>query len=402
MDYPQGPYGERNSPERRFSYGELMKSALRISWRNKFLWFFGLFVGGGLTSNLNFPTNLGGGQQDQEVPGLDQLFSSTMQNASSTGFSGALPLGLQSGPGGGTIALIIGAVILALVLVLAVIALIIISQGGLASSVAAIDGGEERRFGQTWRAGLSNFWRVLLQAILLFLIGVGLFVAVAAIVGLPVLFTFLLSQSVGLRVAMSVIFGIVGVLLFIAIFVPFAIVSQLAVRELVVGRSGVAASIGGAYGLFRRNFGRSLLVWLLNIGLKIAVGIATLIVLGLAGLILLGPGIAAGLSGAMTTGIALGIVGGVLFLLPALLVSAATGTYFHSYWTLAYLRLNGTGGAAVPVSSTPSPPSDSAHRGEGSEQRRGQQTAMLRRPEDEQGRQEPTDEEKPRNDAPRR
>lgn len=356
MEYSQG---DHRPPERDFSYGELVRSAFRISWRNKFLWFFGFFVGSGLSSSFNVPSNFGGAPQNQDVPNFDQLFSTLSQTSSQLDTS--TPLTLQAGLDGGSIALIIGAVVLALVLVVVLIALVFISQGGLASSVAAIDGGEERRFGETWRAGLSNVLRLILQAILFFLISIAVFILVALVAGLPILLTFLLSESVGLRVAMSIIFGLIGVLLFVAIVIPLTVISQFAVRELVVGRSGAASSIGGAYRLFRRNIGRSLLVWLLNIGLKIVAGIGTFLVLALLALILIGPGVAVGFSGATTTGIALGIIGGVLFLIPAAILTGAVGTYFHAYWTLAYLRLNGIGGAAVPAYPYPNQPPESGY-----------------------------------------
>ena len=63
-------------------------------------------------------------------------------------------------------AVIIVFVLLALVLFVIFLALVVISNGGLADSVAAIERGERRRFGSTWRAGTSRFWRVLGYCIL--------------------------------------------------------------------------------------------------------------------------------------------------------------------------------------------------------------------------------------------
>jgi hypothetical protein len=34
-----------------------------------------------------------------------------------------------------------------------------------------------------------------------------------------------------------------------------------------------------------------------------------------------------------------GIIGGLLFLVPLLVISGALGAFNHTYWTLAYLRL---------------------------------------------------------------
>lgn len=302
-----------------FSYGELIRDAFRISWRNKFLWFFGFFVagGGGLSGNFNAPTNFGGGD-----------------------FGGGVPTFIQNN----LVALIIAAVTVGVILFLLFLILGIVSSGGLASSVAAIDGGEQRRFGTTWRAGLSVFWRVLLQGILLALISLGLTIVILVVCGIPVLLTFLLTQSVAARIVVAVLFALLAVLLFIVIFIPFAIVAQLALRELVVGGGGIARSISSAYRLFRRNLGRSLLVWLLNIGLKIGVGIATLIAYLILGAILVGPGIGLYAAGYTTVAIVLGIIGGLIFLVPVIVISGAVGAFFHAYWTLAYLRLTASRG----------------------------------------------------------
>ncbi len=106
-----------------------------------------------------------------------------------------------------------------------------------------------------------------------------------------------------------------------------------------MGRAGIVGSVGGGYRLFRRNLGRSLLVWLIQVALSIGTGIALLIVLLILGFILFLPTIILAVTGFTTAAIVAGIVA-ALILLPLLIVaSGALGTFSHSYWTLAYLRL---------------------------------------------------------------
>lgn len=305
--------GER----REFSYGDVIRDAFRISWRNKFLWFFGFFAAGGAFNVSSNFTN---------VP---------------TDFSGGLPPWIQNN----LTAIIVTAVVVAVVLTLAVIFLYLVSVGGLSESVAAIDRGEERRFGSTFRAGLSNFWRVLLQIILLFLIGAGLTVAILLLAGLPILLTFLLTESLTARIVVGILFGLLAILLFIVVFVPYGVVGQYALRALVVDRSGIAGGIRDGYGLFRRNIGKSLLVWLINLGIGLGVGVATLIATLLLGLILFLPAILLGVSEATTGAIVAGVFGAILLLPILVLLGAATGTFFHAYWTIAYVRLTGGGSA---------------------------------------------------------
>ncbi len=269
------------------NYGELISDAFRITWRNKFLWFFGFFVAGTGGSSFNIPANFGGsggGGGDFGDPG------GFPENSLQTSLTLA-----QSGPFQGLpdnfilIAVLIGIVVLLLVLVF--VALLLISDGGLADSVAAIKGGEERRFGSTWRAGVSNLWRVLGLNIMLFLISLGLLVAILLLPGLAFLVVFFVTESAGWRIAIGALGGLFALALMLAVFLPYWIIGKFALRSMVVGRDRVIGSIGEGYGLFRRNLGRSLLVGLILIGLSIGITIALLILLVILGIVLALPAI---------------------------------------------------------------------------------------------------------------
>lgn len=318
------------------SYGDLIRDAFRITLRNRFLWFFGFFAG---SAFFNFPS--GGGNFD-----TDDFDRSG---------AGASALAAQVGPGVfDNAALIVGLVVLVILLVLLFIVMSIISQGALSESVAAIDRGEGRRFGSTFRAGLRNFWRVLGYYVLFFLIGIGLLVAIGVPVALVIGGTFAATQSTGARIIVAVLAGLAAIALLILIFIPLHIISQYALREVVVHRARVFGSVGSGYGVFRRNLGRSLLLWLIHIGLMIGIGIALVVAVLLVGLVLFIPTIALALAEYTTAAIVAGVIAG-LILLPILLVaSGAAGTFGHSFWTLAYLRLTAPTGR-VSTETTPPP-----------------------------------------------
>jgi hypothetical protein len=147
------------------------------------------------------------------------------------------------------------------------------------------------------------------------------------------------TDSTGVRVLFIALLVLVGFLALILVFLPFAIINQFALRELVVGRRRVLESVGGGFGLFRRNIGRSLLVWLVQLGVMLGLGIATLVVVVILGAILLGPAIALFAAEQTSAAVVVGIIGGLLFLVPLLVISGALGAFNHTYWTLAYLRL---------------------------------------------------------------
>jgi hypothetical protein len=296
------------------NYGDLLSEAFRLTWRNRFLWFFGFFVGG---ASFNVPSNFGGqqGAPFEAAPGPVRWISENL----------ALFLTL-------VIALVV-------VIALVFIVLAMLSHGALAESVAALHRGESRRFGLAWRAGTANFWRVLWLKGLIFLMALGLALLILLPVGLGVVAVLAATDSTGVRVLFIVLLVLVGFLGLIFVFLPFAIINQFALRELVVGRRRVLESIGSGFGLFRRNIGRSLLVWLLQLGVMLGLGIATLVVVVILGAILLGPAIALFAAEQTTAAVVVGIVGGLLFLVPLFVISGALSAFNHTYWTLAYLRL---------------------------------------------------------------
>ena len=296
------------------NYGDLLSEAFRLTWRNRFLWCFGFFVGG---ASFNVPSNFGGqqGAPFEAAPGPVRWISENL----------ALFLTL-------VIALVV-------VIALVFIVLAMLSHGALAESVAALHRGESRRFGLAWRAGTANFWRVLWLKGLIFLMALGLALLILLPVGLGVVAVLAATDSTGVRVLFIVLLVLVGFLALIFVFLPFAIINQFALRELVVGRRRVLESIGSGFGLFRRNIGRSLLVWLLQLGVMLGLGIATLVVVVILGAILLGPAIALFAAEQTTAAVVVGIVGGLLFLVPLFVISGALSAFNHTYWTLAYLQL---------------------------------------------------------------
>ena len=314
------------------NYGDVIRDAFRVTLRNRYLWFFGFFAGGTGTNFFgNVPSRGGNNFDFDDFPR-----------------SGSSGLTAQVGQGLSDTVLIVGIVVIALLIALFFIALAIISQGALADSVAAIDRGEGRRFGSAFTSGMGNFWRVLGYYIVFFLVGLGILVVIAIPVALLIGGTFAATQSTGARVSVAVVVGILAVILLIVAFIPLSIIGQYALRDIVVRHERVLGSVGSGYSLFRHNIGRSLLLWLIQLGLSIGIGIAFILVVLIVGLVLFIPTIALAVAGSSTGAIIAGVIAG-LILLPLLLVTAgAIGTFFHAYWTLAYLRLTPGTSEATP------------------------------------------------------
>lgn len=313
------------------NYGALIGDSLRLTLRNRYLWFFGFFAGGtGTNFTFNAPSNV------RNVPdGLENL------DPGSVALSTASPaLLLQTG--GGTVALVVALALLGLLLALVVVALALISHAGLVRGVAALERDEapaERRFAATWRSGVNGMWRVLGLGVLLFLLGLGLLLAVALPAGVGIALVFGLTQSVAARVLVTVLLSLVAVALLVAIFIPLFIIWQLALRRTLLAGDRITGSIGGGYGMFRRNLGRSLLVWLIGLVVGFGLGIALLVAAAIVGFLLFLPTIILAVAEITTAAIVTGAIAGVILLALFVVASGALGTFGSAYWTLAYLRL---------------------------------------------------------------
>ena len=296
------------------NYGENISGAFWIALRNPYLWFFGLFVvGSGSTITLsNQNGNFGPSR------GLLRFAENNLA------------------------AIIIVGIVLLVLLAVISIALNIISQAGLVASVAALRGGRTSSFSATWRSGTRNFWRMLGLRIVLLLIGVLLFFLILTPAVLAGLLIFNLSKPGVTSVTLVVVVALLTIALLILIFIPFSVIGALATRDLVLGEGRVFGSLGGGYDLFRSNIGKSLLVWLIQIGIAIAIGILFALVTFALVTFAVGFPVSSLLS-PLLVGFSLGdilLVAGALlvFSLPFLILGAAVGTFYHAYWTLAYLQ----------------------------------------------------------------
>ena len=314
------------------NYGELIKQAFSIARHHRYLWFFGIFAGSSAGGNFNVP---GGGFPSYGGNGDD--FSS---QASSSDFM--------------TFLIVVGVVVAVLVLVS--IALSLISQGALATSVAAIDGGERRSFGLAWRAGLATFWRVLGEALLFGVIAIGCLLAIGIPVGLVIFAALAGGDPSGGGIALIVLVALLAVVALIVVFFPLTIIWQLALRALIVGEEGVVDALRTGWRMFRTRLGTSLLLGLLQLALGIAGAIVLFLAALLVGLALFIPAIALGISGYYTAAIVAAVVAGLVLLGPFLAAIGALGTFNHAFWTLAYLRLTAPPASAAGGPMHPPPP----------------------------------------------
>ena len=311
------------------NYGEVIKDAFWITLRNRFLWFFGFLLSGGQVFNLLQNANNLSQQGAFSFLGYDVPLL----------FVQARRLVIDN---------LILFLILAVLLVLVGIFLSLIARGALVDGVAALQRREERNFSSAFRAGLSNFWRVLGLSVLVLVIILALWIPIFFIMlfSLFGLFNGIDSSSAGIAIAIfAVLFLLVVVLL---IFVPLGIIFVLGLQALILNREGVFGSLGSGYRLLVRRPGRILLVALISFGLGFAASIALLILTLLLGLLLAVPALILFAADLGLAGTVAAVVAGGILLILYLIAASAVATFNSSYWTLAYLRLTNTPGEGLP------------------------------------------------------
>ncbi|MDQ3809315.1 MAG: hypothetical protein M3336_03400 [Chloroflexota bacterium] len=286
-------------------YRSLVREAWATTWRYRFLWILGLLAGatGG---------SLSVGRYSMPAPERAELPSEATALAAQAQAWMLANLGLVVG-------LAIGAAVIGLAL--AVVS--VIARGGITQATVDALSGQPTSLGRAWRAGRRWFWRFL---------------------GLLVLLAVIVSVVVGSVAAVAVNLGGLGVLfgaLALTAGAVASIVLAYAERAIVVRDLGPIAALRHAWQVFTDHLSASLLTWLISVLLSVAVGVAAAVAIGLLVAFFGGIGLALWFASGLSAGLLLN-AGVAVAVVIALLVTVAAiaNTFFWSYWTVAYLRLD--------------------------------------------------------------
>lgn len=303
-------------------YQRLITEALKITWKYKFLWLFGFFMGGGL--NYNFGPNFNFNNSDFDGDNVPDVEAEKIIRE----ITGWLVDNL----------ILIAALILLFFLIAIVfIILRVISQGAVVWSVAQIEKGDPPAFSTALKAGISFFWRVFGLFALLFLFTLILFLIFFLPLILAVISIFTGGAMVAIPIMILLFFSLL--LLAIPVILLINLISMLSLRFIVIAEQGIIQSLRSAFKLFRRNPGTTLLAWLISVALGIAFGIGFLVIIFLIFFPVVIGFIISFSFGFSLTKIIIALGVGLILAIFINFLAGIGQVYFSAYWTLAWQEL---------------------------------------------------------------
>jgi hypothetical protein len=293
----------------KINYLEIFKNAWKITWNNKYLWWFGLFVGtGGMGLNFNFGT--GGGNSSQVISNEAGLKISEFVSSN--------------------LAIIVSIAIITLILFLVLLVLGILSYAGLLKSVNASLKNEVIGFRQGLKIGKKYFWKLILVGLLVGFTILG----IVTVLSMPVIFLFYLKSYI-----LAVLTLIVAIIIFIPVIILISFIGRYSRFYLILSDLNIKSSLENGYQLFRKNIAASIIMGLLFIPAGIIAGIALIIAILTISLAFVVLGLILYLI-LSKLGIIITAALGLLALIPILcLFRGVYSTFYHTSWFLFFREI---------------------------------------------------------------
>ncbi len=317
-------------------YGALIRRAWDIVWNNKWLILLGILVALGNAQRYSSSVRGSNDQQPGEwefedffnrgegTPGAPDVEMPDIEGLEQD-LGPALPwLGLGA-------AVLIPLICLGVIIGIALWAVATIARGGLIAGVDVLDSGGTSSFSLAWRAGWEKGWRLigirLLPAIPALMLGIVVVGLSGAFFGMQDLAPrSLAAAGTGLGVTAFVVACVAGLASLV-----LSLLSTFAERACMLENEDVFGAYGRGWAVLRDNLGPAVLIFLIQIGLTLAIGIAMLIVSPL-------------LCCLCVAGILIGLG-----------VDGTIESYFSALWTLAWRQWTGRAPAMAAVGEPPAP-----------------------------------------------
>ena len=316
-------------------YRKIFSQSWNIAWRNKYLWFFGLFTlllaGNGPEMEI-FNQLLSSGEE-----GFLSFWQKLFASLSSSGniFSNIFGLA-KTDPVNFFIALLVLAIILFLTLFM--IWLMTVSQVGLINNVALIDAGKENDLRTGVKAGVKNFWQILAYNV----INKAAIALIVFILSLPITMA-LGGQSKGMLMTTYVVLFI----LFIPLAMIISFIIKYAIAYIVIKGTSFADSARKGWQLFKEN-------WLVSLEMAFSlffINFASAFVIGLVAIEILLPikiitDVLYNISNSIAVMVGMLIISLIVVVAVIALCASLLSAFQTTAWTQLFLRLTSSGGTS--------------------------------------------------------
>ncbi len=257
-----------------FSYRSLFKQGWSITWRYKYLWFFGLFASivasSGAWEYQVFSQSVNYGLIEGSYVRLSGVLETwELAKGFFLGLANLLSYDIL------TILNVLSIITITLTLIVSFVWLSVTSQAALVIEAKKLLSSKKKSLPVSWRDGFSEghvyFWRLLgLNILIKFLITIAFF-----IVALPLLFM-ALKDTGAMTAAYTILFVI-----FIPISVSLSLIIKYAIAYVVLNKKPTATSLELGTRLFRRNWLVSLETAILLFIINFAASLAFVLVLAI-------------------------------------------------------------------------------------------------------------------------
>jgi hypothetical protein len=333
------------------NHTQILRRAWNILWSYKAIWVFGILLA--LTSASGSGNGGSNGGGDNGGGGSGSLPGTLGQTIN--GIGAGLNQFFTHIVEPNLVPFILGFVLFILLLSAVFVIIRMVSEVALIRMVDGYEAtGEKAGVRQGFRLGWSRAaWRIFLIDLVIGLPVAVVFIGLFGCAALPVLLSWIGRQEPTAAGIVATI-GMFFLFIFLAVLVSavISLVTEPIRRVCVLEDEGVIASIRRGWQLVRHNFWNVFLMWLILIGIRIAIGIL-LIPVFIALLLLAGVsggGIGAGLwflihalgsdPAAWITGISVGLLLFILVLaIPMTFLEGLKQSYFSTTWTLTYRQL---------------------------------------------------------------
>ena len=316
-------------------YWQIVTRSFRIVWDHKYLWLLAFFTG---EAGYSYNYSQGATRSTSQPPDVGAIRDHV--NTWITDHIG----------------LIIALAVVWLVLAVALFILAAICEGATIRASAEHDA--ERPFGLrlAWSMGVHTMWVMVRFRLLLLALGLPLLVLVA---GWVVALLVAIANQSAAAIAPLILTGLLLLVVWFVYGTYLFFLDRLGSRAVILEQLKAIPAIGRAHRLLLNRLGRTLLVWLLSIGVALVVGIALACVSAVVVLPFVAVATLAG-SGGSAVGVILAAVIAIIFVPVFVVVYGFVAALMSTYWTLAFRRLDldyaPAYAAPVAPQAPPSPP----------------------------------------------